>query len=129
MSTINGVISLSSFSPPRYFSPRRSYHRVPKFCMGLFVKKIKIWGKTKFGGYILCFFRKKLKVLRIALNGKKIDRPLAQIHFRPIDTSGHYSINSFLKFSNTDFSNIALPNYHHFHLCLTYHVICIIQGT
>ena len=33
--TINGVISLSSFfSPPGYFSPRRSYHRVLKFRMG-----------------------------------------------------------------------------------------------
>ena len=30
-STINGVISLSA----GYFSPGRSYCRVPKFCMGL----------------------------------------------------------------------------------------------
>ena len=39
VSTINSVIfsslfSLSLFSPPGYFSPRRGYRRVPKFCMG-----------------------------------------------------------------------------------------------
>ena len=33
VSTINGVI-FSSLSPPGYFSPRRGYRRVPKFCMG-----------------------------------------------------------------------------------------------
>ena len=27
--------SLSLFSPPGYFSPRRGYHRVLKFCMGI----------------------------------------------------------------------------------------------
>ena len=30
-----------------YFSPRRGYHRVPKFCMGFKVTKKKILGKTK----------------------------------------------------------------------------------
>ena len=38
VSTINGVFFLSSLSlslsPPGYFSPRRGYRRVPKFCMG-----------------------------------------------------------------------------------------------
>ena len=27
-------LSLLSLSPPGYFSPRRGYRRVPKFCMG-----------------------------------------------------------------------------------------------
>jgi hypothetical protein len=64
VSAINGVISLSFFLPPGCFSPRRSYRRVPKFCMGFLLTKKIVFGVNKFGVWgvdFLGFFRKKTK--------------------------------------------------------------------
>jgi hypothetical protein len=52
VSTIYGVFSLSLFLPFRsaYFSPRRGYLRVPKFCMGFYVLKDQIWVRKQIWG-------------------------------------------------------------------------------
>ena len=34
LTALFSLFSLLSLSPPGYFSPRRGYRRVPKFCMG-----------------------------------------------------------------------------------------------
>ena len=54
VSTINGIFSLSFV--PGYFSARRGYRRVRKFCMRFKVtKKIRFEVRTKLGSIFYCF--------------------------------------------------------------------------
>ena len=70
-----------------YFSARRGYRMVPKFCMGFsLTNKIRFWVKNNSGdppcprGYI---FWKTQKVLRIAGNCEKIDQKCFQFFCPP----------------------------------------------